>query len=381
MLNAVDFLEELNKSGVTFATGVPDSLLSEICKAIEYSSFKTKHIAAVNEGGAIGMAIGHYLSSGQLALVYMQNSGLGNSINPLVSLADPKVYGIPMVLIVGWRGALNEKGNQIPDEPQHVKQGLITLDMLDVLGVPYKVIDGEGGDSYGDILKFIDHAYKMLSPIALVIKKNTFESTDEKNIQRIDMGITREQALKEVENNITTEVPVVITTGMSSREFYELREIRKKSHDTDFLVVGGMGHASQIAVGIARNIYPKKIICIDGDGAALMHLGALTISSIHTNFVHILINNNVHDSVGGQNFANNNVDFSAVAQSCGYGSVSTASTLAEIGVAMRNGLIFNGSVFINIKCKAGHRNDLGRPPQNMQSQRDSFIKFLKGSGI
>ncbi|MCB0394508.1 MAG: phosphonopyruvate decarboxylase, partial [Bdellovibrionales bacterium] len=271
MLDPKKFLESLNRNKIDFATGVPDSLLKDVCAYITDHFPSDRHIIATNEGSAIGLAIGHYLSTARPALVYMQNSGLGNTINPLTSLADPKVYGIPMILMIGWRGEVVE-GEQIHDEPQHKKQGLVTLEQLDLLDIPFQVIDANSNiDEVIDEL--IEVTMEISGPVALVVRKGTFEKYKLKSANENSQLPTRESAIEKIVEVLPNEIPIVSTTGMASRELFEIRKRNNMGHQRDFLTVGGMGHALQIATGIALNKPSSKVVCIDGDGALLMHTG------------------------------------------------------------------------------------------------------------
>src|SRR5664280_2236945 len=291
MLNCAKFFELLTSKGTDFYCGVPDSLLKSFCAYLQDSVPSNKNFITANEGAAVGLAAGVYLATNKPALVYMQNSGEGNAVNPLTSLADPKVYGIPMLLIIGWRG---EPG--VKDEPQHVKQGEITLELLKMLGIPYEAL-----------------------------KKNTTPSP---------YSLTREDAIQiilKIASTINNPV-FVSTTGMASRELYESRIKMGQKGDSDFLTVGSMGHASSIALGIALHAPDRTIFCIDGDGAMLMHMGAITTiaESGVTNLKHIVINNGAHDSVGGQPTCGFKVNFGKIAKACGYQKTWLATTNGEL---------------------------------------------------
>jgi len=297
MIEVKEFYNELLNNDINFFTGVPDSLLKSFCAYIKDNVSSEKNIVSANEGNAIGLVSGYYLASKKIGLVYMQNSGLGNALNPLVSLADKLVYSIPMLLIIGWRGEPNKK-----DEPQHKKQGLITTETLEMLGIKYEILDE---DTSNDEMRLkVKRAYSYMTknnePYALVIKKDTFDEYKLKSNSIFDFEMTREEAIEIVISKMKENSVTVSTTGMASRELFELREKHKENHSRDFLTVGSMGHASQIALGIALSNKDKGVYCIDGDGALLMHLGGLAIigNQEPKNFKHILINNGSHDSVG-----------------------------------------------------------------------------------
>jgi phosphonopyruvate decarboxylase len=292
-----DFYEGLQKTGIDFFTGVPDSLLKDMCAYITDKTAEDKHIIAANEGNAIGIASGYYLATGKPGMVYMQNSGIGNAVNPLVSLADEAVYDIPILLLIGWRGEPDKK-----DEPQHVKQGEITLGLLEIMGIPYAILSVES-DDFNPVLNTVtEHFARKKSPFAVVVKKGVFEKYTPGGEKETNYEMSREDALKIVVKELDGSEIIVSTTGKTSRELFEFREEFNQSHKKDFLTVGSMGHASQIAFGIALAKPERRVICIDGDGAFLMHMGGIPIiaDGAVENFKHIVINNGSHESVGGQ---------------------------------------------------------------------------------
>lgn len=375
MIETCEFYDELTKNNIEFFTGVPDSLLKSFCAYIKDNVDNEKNIIAANEGNAIALAAGYYLSTGKFGLVYMQNSGLGNSINPLVSLADKLVYSIPMLLLVGWRG---EPGTK--DEPQHEKQGIITTELLDTLEIPYEVLSENTNNE--EMKAKIKEAYKYMKensePYALVIKKGTFNEYKLKNNPISNFQMTREEAIEIIISKMKENAVIVSTTGMSSRELFELREKQGENHDKDFLTVGSMGHASQIALGVALNRKDKDVYCIDGDGALIMHLGGLAIigNQEPKNFKHILINNGAHDSVGGQETVGLKIDVLAIAKACGYKecySCTSREELLKYGDEIANS---KGPILLEVKVKKGARKDLGRPTKTPLENKESFMKFL-----
>lgn len=377
MISPDAFLSALKSSCISFATGVPDSLLREVCACITQSFPADRHIIAANEGAAIGLAIGHYLATGSPALVYMQNSGLGNVINPVASLADPQVYGIPMLLMVGWRGEIQVDGTQINDEPQHVKQGQITISQLEILDIPYFVIDANTLNIEKLIQISVELASTRQGPVALLIRKQTFSSL-KLEIEPDDLGsLLREKAIQLLVQHLPDRTPIVCTTGMASRELFEHRRAKNIGFDHDFLVVGGMGHASQIAVGIAMEHTETKVLCIDGDGAVLMHMGSLAVSAKQKNLIHVVINNGAHDSVGGQPTLARMLDLSKIAKDCGYGFVAQILTEKELLNQLNLAINANTSSFIEVKCRRGARSDLGRPDRTPSTSKYDFMKFLK----
>ncbi len=375
MVEVKEFYNELLNNDASFFTGVPDSLLKYFCAYIKDNVSSENNIVSANEGNAIGLACGYYLGTRKIGLVYMQNSGLGNAVNPLASLTDKLVYSIPMLLIIGWRGEPNKK-----DEPQHKKQGLITTETLEMLGIKYEILDEV---SNNDEMKLkVKKAYSYMKennePYALVIKKDTFDEYKLKNNTSFDFEMAREEAIEIVVSNMKENSVAVSTTGMASRELFELREKYKENHNRDFLTVGSMGHASQIALGIALSNKDKDVYCIDGDGALLMHLGGLAIigNAEPKNFRHILINNGAHDSVGGQETVGLKIDTLAIAKACGYKECYSCSSKAELLNLSEKITNVEGPVLLEIKVKKGARKDLGRPTITPIENKEAFMEFL-----
>lgn len=375
MIEVKAFYSELLNNDISFFTGVPDSLLKSFCAYIKDNVSRDKNIISANEGNAIGLAAGYHLGTRKIGLVYMQNSGIGNAINPLVSLADKLVYSIPMLLVIGWRGEPDKK-----DEPQHKKQGLITVETLDLLGIKYEILDKvtNNDEMRVKVKKAYTHMKKENEPYALVIKKDTFDEYKIKNNPNFDFEMTREEAIEVVIANMKGESVIVSTTGMASRELFELREKYKENHNRDFLTVGSMGHASQIAMGIAVSNNDKDVYCIDGDGALLMHLGSIAIigNQEPKNFKHILINNGAHDSVGGQETVGLKIDTLAIAKACGYKKCYSCSSKQELVKLSKEIPNIEGPVLVEIKVKKGARKDLGRPGATPIENKETFMEFL-----
>ena len=369
MVNTKEFYDYLVNNGLDFFTGVPDSLLKELCSCIKDNSDSKHNIIAANEGNAVALASGYYLSTGKLGVVYMQNSGEGNTVNPLLSLADPKVYSIPMLLIIGWRG---EPG--VHDEPQHVKQGEVTLKLLEAMDIEYKVLS----DNYIDDLKeMVKLAKKENKPTALVIKKGTFSKYDAVNKTKNCMGdILREEAL-EVILSETGEDPIVSTTGKESREIFELREKFHQGHEHDFLTVGSMGHTSSIALGLSIGT-SKNVWCLDGDGSFIMHMGSMAIvgQNAGDNYKYIINNNAAHESVGGQPTVGGNIDIKSILVACGIKNVFEAHTKEEIKLAMKQ-MKKIGKCALILYTKQGSRDDLGRPTISPVDNKANFMKQFK----
>lgn len=375
MINPDDFINALVARGLTFFSGVPDSLLKELCLTLN-AHHELSHFTACNEGAATGMAIGHHLATGRIPVVYMQNSGLGNIVNPVCSLASADVYGIPLLFIIGWRGEVLPDGEQLHDEPQHVMQGRVTLAQLEVLGIPYHVLDGDQHFPTEAFDMLLEQSRQRQHPVALVIRKNTFAASGRKQ-STIDSALPlREEAVSTCLDALPTNVPIVSTTGMLSRELYEQREQRGEGHARDFLTVGGMGLASQIALGIGHSCPGSHVMCLDGDGAVLMHMGGLTNAARVDGMVHVVINNGAHESVGGQPTAAGQLTLADIARASGYHTVITVDSLAGLKGAVCKALQEEGSHFIEVRCKTGHRSELGRPATTPVQNRDGFMAFL-----
>lgn len=372
MIDAEVLLKEFLKLGSGLITGVPDSLLSKLSACAEVKK-SIPHIITANEGNAIGLALGEYLVSQCPSVVYMQNSGLGNTINPLASLMDEDVYSIPVFLVIGWRGE-----PEVKDEPQHVKQGKITLGQLELLGIPYRIIGPE--DSENTVLGNVKALWNLMlsksGPVALVVRKGAITGNWKPEPDRFCAHLKRESAIETILNQIPDDSFVVATTGKAGRELYELREKRGEPH-RDFLTVGGMGHASSIAFGAARKTN-KMVVCLDGDGAALMHLGALGIigDSGVKNFLHIILNNRAHESVGGQPTVAGNVDFELISKGLGYENFAKVADATELISAIE---AFNTRpclTLIEVVLQQGSRENLGRPKSSPVENKYEVISFL-----
>lgn len=371
-MHAGDAYAAFERAGVTFWTGVPDSLLAPFLRALEEQVPAGRHVLAANEGGAVAIAGGHHLATGEIAGVYLQNSGLGNAVNPLVSLADPAVYALPMVLVIGWRGRPGTV-----DEPQHRRQGEATLPMLDVLGIPVRVAHAEDAEFAEDVRWAAVTARERGGPTALVVPARTFEDRATGRGAGDQSLPLREDALAAVEEALSPDVAIVATTGKTSRELYELRK-RSGGPVREFLTVGSMGHASQIALGIAL-ARPEQAVCVfDGDGSALMHLGSFAVVGHHApaNFRHILFNNHAHESVGGQPTPTGRVDFPALALAAGYAWARSVDTLEDLRTIVRQVEAEDGPALLEVVVRQGSRPDLGRPAEPPAENRRRFAAWL-----
>ena len=460
MISPGFFAEELRRYGIDFYAGVPDSLLKSFCAWLSDNIGPSSHIIAANEGAAVALAAGHYLASGRPGCVYMQNSGEGNAINPLASLTDADVYNLPVLLLIGWRGCPG-----VHDEPQHVKQGKVTLTLLETMGVPYAVLSADVAEASAQIAEAC-RALASGQVYALVVKKDTFAKYEGQTMLSGNSGQTeglnsrnygqcpsdplsepdhatgdlirqegfdidrqsllREDAIRIVASAIGPCDVIVSSTGMISRELFEYREATGEGHSRDFLTVGSMGHASQIALGVALEQPERRVWCFDGDGAVIMHMGSMATvaTKAKSNFVHVVFNNGAHDSVGGQPTVGLQIDLPGVARALGYRNVYSVSNKDELlnvlnqmdGQTMhpqaRNDgrwpsgaqsapdcsdplsepdhatgdLIRQedfdsrqivGPIFIEIRVRKGNRPDLGRPTRTPSQNRDAFMGFLK----
>lgn len=372
-MKAREFLESINKRGIQKIAGVPDSTLKQFCDELQFQGEVFSHDVTANEGAAVGIAVGSYLGSGRPACVYMQNSGLGNIVNPLTSLANIDVYGIPMLFVIGWRG---EPG--VKDEPQHVFQGKITCEMLEVLQVPYTVIDEQ--TTLEELEQILDKAWDAFAKniqYAIVVKKGTF-AKDREHIWENGFALNREEALGTILESIPSDACIVSTTGKISRELYEQSDARKGNHDNLFMSVGGMGHASMIALGVAGEQKDRKVICVDGDGATLMHMGSLAFvaSQAPENLYHVVINNQAHESVGAMPTGCMNIPIAEVARTVGYKYTTRITTMEQLQEIQNVIETKQGPCLFEVMVGLDSRADLGRPKESARENKESFMKYL-----
>lgn len=371
MINQEMFLHTLQSEGVNFFTGVPDSYLNGFCDYLLQNVALEKNVIAANEGNAIAIAAGHFLSTQEIPFVYMQNSGLGNTVNPLVSLVDERVYALPMILLIGWRG---EPGTG--DWAQHELQGEITLGLLELMHIPYDVLPDED-DKVTDIVKrAVSQARKNRKPYALVAPKGVMAG-EKRNNKDQTYPMSREEAIELVLDHMPADTVYTATTGRATRELFFLRERRNESGKNDFLNIGSMGHASSVAFGIALAKPGRNVVCLDGDSAAMMHLGAMTMVRKYEvpNFLHIVLNNGAHESVGGQPSVGHLIDFTKIAESCGYKTVGRPVTNREelihaIGTLLKE----PSAAFIDVRIHKGMRGKL--PPLDF-SHREAIDNLIK----
>ena len=367
MINAKYFIKQLQNLDIDFFTGVPDSLMSEFSKSLHFDFNDENHIISTNEGSALATGMGYHLSTGNYPLIYLQNSGLGNLVNPYTSLLHKEIYKIPFILLVGWRG---EPG--IKDEPQHVFKGKITKNLLEILEINYIVVNSES-----DIKKILKEAKYLLDenkPVALLLQKNTFEPDN--RVFEVDKKLpTRKKALKAILNKFDSKTLYISTTGKLSRELYELRNENDESND-DLYIVGGMGHASAIALGLLQNINDRNIVCLDGDGSVLMHTGNLSLlgSEKYKNFIHILFNNSSHESVGGQPNSFKYIDGKKMFESFGYKKAFSLKDLSDLQNLNIEKL--DGPVYIEISVQNSSDSNLMRPDKTPIQNKNNFIEKI-----
>lgn len=367
--------QKLHKLNITFISGVPDTLLNDFCLHIENNWDKKNHVIAANEGNAIGLAAGNHMATRNVPLVYMQNSGIGNALNPLISLTHPSVYGIPMILLIGWRG-----NPEVKDHPQHIKQGVLTPILMDDLDIPWKKLNSSDEDVDSKLEWAVQSAKENNSPVALIVTKGVLERGEKSDFEDDIKLMSREEAIHVLVKEMPPDTIFVASTGRATRELYEVRRLRGDSHTNDFLNVGAMGHTSSIAAGIAIGRPDRLVVCIDGDAAALMHMGALPVNAQlkHSqNLIHIVLNNGVHESVGGQNSVTGKINLNDIAKISGYKvgdkQITSSNTLiTEIESIKKE--VCRGPYFREVLIRKGMRPDMPVLKFDLQEHRQSFLQ-------
>ena len=357
MIDIERFHNFLYEQGVKFMTGVPDSHLNDFCLYAAKLP-KERNIIAANEGNAIGLAAGNYFATGNVPLVYMQNSGMGNTVNPLLSLTNKEVYSVPMVLLIGWRG-----DPAVNDHPHHKMQGELTPVLLDAMRIPYKVIEDDSESAYEVTKWAIEKAKEIEGPTALIAKKNILAQPKKKVgvLEHDVFELSREDAIRCVLESIPDNSICIATTGRATRELYEQRELKGMPHDTDYLNIGSMGHGSSVAMGIAIARKKRLVVTFDGDAAVIMHMGALTTVGKHkqSNMLHVILNNGMHESVGGQPSAGHIANLTQIAENSGYETIGKpVITEEEVKNAVEELLKKEGPKFLDIHIRMGIRNDI-----------------------
>ena len=358
-----------------FYTGVPDSQLKALCNFLmdKYGIDPRHHIIAANEGNCTALAAGYHLATGKIPVVYMQNSGEGNIINPVASLLNDKVYAIPVIFIVGWRG---EPG--IHDEPQHIYQGEVTVKLLEDMDIATFVIGKETTEE--ELSAKMTEFREILASgkdVAFVVKKGAL--TDAPKVEyKNDNKMIREEIIQHIVK-ASGEDPIVSTTGKASRELFETRVSNNQSHKYDFLTVGSMGHSSSIALGVAINKPEQRIWCIDGDGAVLMHMGSMAVLGANKpkNLIHVVINNGAHETVGGMPTVASDIDLVAIAKACGYPYAVSVDSFEDLDKELNLAKGRNELSLIEVKCSIGAREDLGRPTTTALENKENFMDFLR----
>lgn len=367
----IDFLKKYD-----FFTGVPDSQLKALCNYLMATyGISKNHVIAANEGNAVALAAGYHLATGKVPVVYLQNSGEGNIINPVASLLNDKVYGIPCIFIVGWRG---EPG--IHDEPQHIYQGEVTIKLLEAMDIKTMVISKETNEA--EVEAQLEEWLPLLKSgkqVAFVVRKGALEFSGKVKYENHN-NMVREEIIKHIVD-VTGNDPIISTTGKASRELFEIRVARSEGHERDFLTVGSMGHSSSIALGIALQKPEKKVWILDGDGAVLMHMGSMAVIGANNprNVVHIVINNSAHETVGGMPTVANKIDLIAIAKACGYPNAVRVDSFEKLDEALAHAKENNELSMIEVKCSLGSRDDLGRPTTTAKENKESFMAELIGS--
>lgn len=362
----------LQQKGVDFYTGVPDSLLKHFLTYLQDHCPEGKHIIAANEGLAVALASGHYFQTGKLPLVYLQNSGLGNVVNPLTSLADKEMYGVPMLLLIGWRGRPGTK-----DEPQHLKMGRVTKKLLETLEMPVYLLEADEVPDFKKISEAISHAQEKQMPVALLAKEGLFAAY--KSVELADeYKLKREPVIQKIIDTLQGDETVICTTGKTGREFYEQNITCGNKIRKYLLSVGAMGHANHIALGVKLSS-EEKVIVLDGDGALLMHLGSLAAiaQNVKDKFIHVVLNNGSHESVGGQPTNAFNIDCCAIAKACGYKEVICITNEDELNSWLQFGLYKETLQFVEIRINNYSRVDLGRPVGKPSDWKNSFMSSIK----
>lgn len=376
MIEPASFYRALHENGLTFFTGVPDSLLKDLCAYINDEARPGDHVINANEGSAIALAAGYHLATGKVPVVYLQNSGIGNAINPLLSLADPAVYALPMLLLIGWRG---EPG--VSDEPQHVSQGRVMESLLHAIAVPYVIVDAQTDGIERVVSGLAERIRSESRPAAILIRKGTLAAYEAAPESEGKLALTRSRAIEVILDRLGSDDLIVSTTGMTSREVFAYREKRGQGHEHDFLTVGSMGHTSQVALGIARELSGRRVVCLDGDGAVIMHMGSVAIIGHHgsPNLRHIVVNNGAHDSVGGQPTVGRTLDLPAIALGCGYRLAISASSEEELDSQLRRLLDHPGPSLLEVRVRSDPNTDAGRPTTTPVESKAAFMTEIGSS--
>ena len=375
MVDASAFYQAAIDNGISLICGVPDSLLRHLSTVLQKNATKDQHVVVPNEGSGIALATGHHLATGGIGLVYMQNSGLGNAINPLLSLTSREVYQIPLVILIGWRG---QPGRD--DEPQHLFQGRVTVPLLETLEIPFWLLPSDTAAAVECLGESVRTARALHGPVAIVAQSETFAADSGAGVMTNGYELSREEAMSTIMGSLDGRDAVVVTTGKASREVHEYRRNRGAvSPQQEFLTLGSMGHASQIALGVSLSQPDRRVFCLDGDGALLMHMGSLALigSSRPRQFVHVVLNNGCHESVGGQPTAGFEIDIPRVAEACGYCAATSVCTVADLKSSLQRFREVEGPCLLEVRISVSARKDLGRPQTVPSDRKDAFMEFLR----
>lgn len=378
MIDLNKFENILRNNTIEFISGVPDTLLNDFCLYVEGKWPKNKHVLTANEGNAVAIAAGYQLVSDTIPLVYMQNSGIGNAMNPLISLTHQSIYGIPMILLIGWRG---EPG--VNDHPQHTKQGQLTPILMDDVDIPWKKLSSNIDEVESAVEWAVSKAKEVSGPVALLVPKGVLERGEKSGFEDQPELMSREEAITCIVDALPSDTIFVAATGRATRELYEVRRLRGESHDNDFLNVGAMGHTSSIAAGIALAQKDRLIVCLDGDASAIMHMGAMAINGQNrsiNNLIHVVLNNGAHESVGGQKSVGETMPFFIVAKHLGFKSQDRPAITKDEILNFLNEIKPENKqpAFIEIKIKKGMRADLPKLVFDTVQQKN---KFIEANGI
>ena len=373
MVNQEELFSALHKIGISFFTGVPDSLLNDFCLYMTKNIPDGQHVMAANEGNAIGIAAGHYLATGNIPVVYMQNSGIGNATNPLLSLTHPCVYSIPLILVIGWRG-----DPVVKDHAQHRKQGELTPVLMEDMDIPYEILD----DDKTVIEKFqwaFDTAKALSSPVALIAKKGILTQKEKHQEYPESTLMNREEAIAAVIDVLGSDAIYLATTGRATRELHEQLAIHGIDRDIEFLNVGAMGHLSSIGLGMALGAPERKMVVFDGDAAAVMHMGSMATNGRYRpdNLIHIVLNNGVNESVGGQRSSGQIIDLTSVARACGYATPLTfIDNKSELQAFVKNWEDSNQLAFVDVHVRQGIRKDMPKLQIDHKEMKEALCKKL-----
>ena len=376
MIDLQNVYQNLKQNGVEFISGVPDTLLNDFCLGLDTSWDKNRHVLAANEGNAIALAAGYHLGTNTVPLVYMQNSGMGNAINPLISLTDKNVYSIPLVMMIGWRG---EPGSG--DWPQHQRQGELSSVLLDALDVPFKILDEDEAAVSAAIEWAVSYARELSQPTALLVRKNVLARKEKVGFDASQQqyAMSREDAIRELLEITPDNAIFAASTGRITRELHAIRESLGQPHNCDFLNVGAMGHTLSIAAGLAAAKPERQVICLDGDAAALMHMGSMPVTANLElpNLLHVVLNNGVHESVGGQNSVGFTADLTAIGKSAGYQTTSSfVAGREELKNAFSQLISSSKPAFLEIRVRKGMRSDMPVLRVNTNEEKNGFIKEM-----